>query len=436
MQNTLLRTLCVGGLVCSTMLSSLVLAAEPHSPDAHKYEASIYNNGPVVTLDDAIKKALDASPRLQSAQAGLDAARGAEDQAGYWQNPSIGFEAENVAGSGNFSGTNSAEYTLGINQTVEIGGKRGARQNAAKAFRESANVEVLAERLNLERDVHIAYEEVLAEAEAVKLAYEMETLAKSVLGSVSKRVNAAAEPEIQRSKAEVAYSTSVIAREQEERQLEVAKQKLVRLWGASDFNISLDHGHFFELEAPTPLASYREKLTNIPDMQRLAFAKAEKESLLELERAASIPDPTFSLGVRDFRDSGDQAFVFGVSLPIPVLNQNQGNIAKARAELSQAESDARQLELSLEQQLVESWHEWNTAYSEANRLQDKLLPAAERAFTLARSGYNKGKFAYLEVLDAQRTLFDARSQYHAALKRYHTARANVERLTTSLGEKS
>lgn len=56
MQKSLLRTLCVGGLVYSTMLSSPVLAAEPHSPDAHKYEASIYNNGPVVTLDHAIKK--------------------------------------------------------------------------------------------------------------------------------------------------------------------------------------------------------------------------------------------------------------------------------------------------------------------------------------------------------------------------------------------
>ena len=312
MQLSLLRTLCVGGLVCSTMLSSAAWA-EPHSPDAHKYEASIYNNGPVVTLDDAIKKAMDASPRLESAQAGVDAAKGAEDQAGYWPNPELGFEAENVAGSGNFSGTDSAEYTLGINQTVEIGGKRGARQNAAKAFRESANVDMLAERLNLERDVHIAYEEVLAEAEAVKLAYEMEELAKSVLGSVSKRVNAAAEPEIQRSKAQVAYSTSVIAREQEERQLEVAKQRLVRLWGESSFDISLDHGHFFDLESPMPLKAYRDKLKDIPDMQRLAFAKAEKESLLDLERAASIPDPTFSLGIRDFRESSDQAFLFGVS---------------------------------------------------------------------------------------------------------------------------
>jgi len=417
------------------MLSSAAWAAEPHSSDAHKYSESIYNNGPTLTLSEAIQKALDASPRLKSASAGLDAAKGAEDQAGYWPNPEIGFEAENVAGSGPYSGTNSAEYTLGINQKVEIGGKRTARRNAAIALREGANINVLAERLNLERDVHIAYEGVLAEAEAVKLAIEQEELAKDVLASVSKRVNAAAEPEIQRSKADVAYATATIAREQEQRQLKVAKEKLARLWGESSFNVSLDHSHFFELEAPAPMPSYLAKLKNIPDMQRLAFLKTEKESLLELERAAAIPDPNFSLGVRDFRDSGDQALVFGVSLPIPVLNQNQGNVARARAELSQTESDARQAELDLEQQLIENWQGWNSAYSEAQRLNEKLLPSAEKAFRLARSGYSKGKFPYLEVLDAQRTLFDARSQYHGALKRYHTARANVERLTSNIKNK-
>ena len=435
MQKTkFIRALCVCGLLGSTALPQPTWAAEPHGSDAHQYEESIYNNGPVVTLSDAIQKAIDASPRLKSAAAGLEAAKGAEDQAGYWPNPELGFEAENVAGGGQFSGTDSAEYTYGLSQRVEIGGKRSARKNAAQAVREAANSDVLAERLNLERDIHIAYSEVLAEAEALKLAIDQEQLAKGVLATVSKRVDAAAEPEIQRSKAEVAYATSVIAREQEERQLKIAKEKLARLWGASTLDVSLDHAHFFELQAPTAIHSYREKLDRIPDMQRLAYLKAEKESLLELEKAQAIPDPNFSLGVRDFRDSGDQAFIFGVSLPIPVLNQNSGNVAKARAEVTQVESDARQAELMLEQQLTENWQQWNTAFSEAERMQTTLLPAAEKAFKLARSGYEKGKFPYLEVLDAQRTLFNARAQYHDSLKRYHSARANVERLTNATGD--
>lgn len=418
--------------VLAGLLSAPAGAQEPHDPSAHK--DSVYQSGPVLTLPEAVERAIQASPRLKSVAAGLEAAKGAEDQAGYWPNPELEFEAENIAGSGPYHRTNAAEYTYSLSQTVEIGGKRPARRQAAEAVREAASARLHAERLNLERDVHIAYEEVLAEAEALKLARKQEALARDVLTAVSKRVEAAAEPEIQRNKAEVAYSTSVIAREQEERQLHIAKEKLARLWGASSLDVSLDHAHFFALEAPEPLENYQSKLADLPDIQQLAYLKAEKESLAELEEAQRLPDPNFRLGVRDYQESGEHAFVFGVSLPLPVLNQNQGNIAKARAELLQTENDARQAELTIGQQLIEHWQHWNSAHSEAERLRRKLLPSAEKAFRLARAGYEKGRFPYLEVLDAQRTLFDARSQYHNALKRYHTSRAHVERLTAVSGE--
>ena len=422
--------------ITSAAIAEPVNAEEPHSSEAHDYDESIYKSGSVLDLSSAIKRAIDSSPRFKSANARLDAAKGAEDQAGAWENPEVGFEAENVSGSGQFSGTDSAEYTYGVSQKIEVSGKRSARIDAAQAVREAANAELFMERLNLERDVHVAYSEVLAEAEAVKLALEQEKLAKDVLATVTRRVNAAAEPEIQKSKAQVAYSTSVIKREQEEKQLRIAKAKLAKLWGDSKLNNSLDHSHFFDLEAPAAIESYKSKFANIPDIERLAYLQAEKESLYELEKAEAIPDPSLNLGVRDFRDSGEQAFVVGVSLPIPVWNQNDGGIAKAQGELRQIESDVRMVELRLEQELLENVQNWQSSYSEAKRLRTELLPLAEKAFKLARSGYEKGRFAYLEVLDAQRTLFDARSQYHDALKRYHTARANVERLTTEIGDKN
>ncbi len=409
-------------------------AGEPHSSKEHHYKGSVYNNGEVLTLSNAIKRAIETSPRLKSVSARLDAAKGSQDQAGYWQNPELYLEAENIAGSGAYSGTDSAEYSYGVSQKFEIGGKRSARKGAAMAIHNAAKLQLAAERLNLERDVHIAYEEVLAEAEALKLAIEQEKLAKEVMASVYKRVRAAAEPEIQLSKAEVAYSSSIIAREQEERQLSIAKEKLARLWGASTLDVSLDHAHFFDLQAPESLDSYKRKLTNVPDIQRFSYLHEEKQANIAFERAQKVPDPSLNMGIRSFNDTDDQAFLVGVSFPIPVWNQNKGNITKANAELMQVESDMEQAKLMLEQQLIESWQHWNSSYSESERLKNKLLPAAEKAFTLARSGYQKGKFAYLEVLDAQRTLFQARSQFHEALKRYHSSRANVERLTTTSGE--
>ena len=432
----MLSQLCV---FCMTVLLTGVLshplrAEEPHLPEAHEHAECIYSGGSVLTLPDAIQNALDHSPRLRSAVAGVEAAKGFENQAGYLPNPEIGFEAGNIAGSGGFGGTDSAELTYSLTQTVEIGGKRSARRNAAKAARGAAGMALMAEQLNIKRDVRIAYCDALAKDEAVKLAVEQEQLAKDVLHTVSEQVQAAVEQEIQLSKAEVAYATSVIARERKEHELKVAKKKLAKLLGVSALDSPLDHAHFFELKPPASIESYRANLARIADIQRFYYIKREKESFLDLERARAIPDPDFSLGVRDFKVSGDQAFIFSVSLPIPVFNRNRGNVARARAEVKQAVNDARQAELILEQQLTESWEQWNTYYSEAQRLRTELLPSAERTFKLARIGFAKGGFSYHEVLDAQRTLFHARSQYYDSLRRYHTARANVERLTTVVGE--
>ncbi|MXZ12955.1 MAG: TolC family protein [Candidatus Dadabacteria bacterium] len=426
----MLSQLCVfcTAVLLAGVLSQPLRAEEPHSPKTHEHTECVYNIGSVLTLSDAIQNALDYSPRIKSAAAEVEAAKGAENQAGYLPNPQIVFEAGNLAGSGEFGGMDSAEFTYSLTQTVEIGGKRLARMNAAKAAREASGTALIAERLNIERDVRIAYFNALARDEAVKLAVEQEQLAKDVLGTVSKQVQTAEEPEIQLSKAEVTYTTSIVTREREEHELKIAKKKLARLLGAFTLDSSLNHAHFFELKAPDPIENYRVNLARIPDMRQFSYIKTQKKSLLDLERARAIPDPGFSLGVRDFKDSGDQAFVLSVSLPIPVFNRNRGNIARARAEVRQATSDAWQAGLILEQQLAESWEQWRTYYSEAQRLRTELLPSAEKAFKLARVGFAEGKFSYHEVLDAQRTLFGARSQYYDSLRRYHAARANVERL--------
>jgi cobalt-zinc-cadmium efflux system outer membrane protein len=61
-------------------------------------------------------------------------------------------------------------------------------------------------------------------------------------------------------------------------------------------------------------------------------------------------------------------------------------------------------------------------------LKERILPAAEQAFEASDLGYRAGKFGFLEVLDAQRTLFAVKGQYIEALAAYHQAKAEVERL--------
>ena len=383
----------------------------------------------VITLSDAIDKAMQASPRLQSAKAGLGAAKGTEQQTGYWANPEISVEAENIAGQNRYEAFDSAEVTYGISQQIEIGGKRSARKNIAGKGYTLAELELESTRLNLIRNVTIAYVDGVAAQEQVRLAREQKKLAAEVLENVKQRVDAAADPLYQKSKADVAYFTNLIALDKAEREYNVAKSKLSALWAEENSFFSLSSIDFFEISAPDDLESINESFKNNPDFLRGDAEFDRSKAALNLEEANAIPDPKINVGVRDFRNGGDQAFIVGVSLPIPVLNRNQGNIAKVQHEIARTSATRQAERIDLTTSLNSNWQELQNAYNQARTLKISIIPSAEKAFTLARQGYRAGKFPYLEVLDAQRTLSETREQYITTLRQYHLKKAEIERLT-------
>jgi cobalt-zinc-cadmium efflux system outer membrane protein len=424
--------LCICTIFINFLSWSESYAYEPHTSEDHKYEGSIYSNNQKITLQDAIDLAMKFSPELKASEAQVMAARGSERQAGYWNNPELEIEAENISGTGPYTDSNLAEYTYSLTKSIDISGKRSARKKVASSARKAANDEVIISQLSIIRNVHIAYAEVLSEAEALKLAKEQEKLAKQVLRTVTKRVSAARESEIQKIKATVAYENSLIASNQKQQQLQSAKQKLAILIGKKELGVSLDHSHFFDLEAPKPIDSYKKMLSHSPISRKSQHLSDEKEYAYDFEKAHRVSDPKVKIGIREFRENNEQALVAGLSIPFPIFNWNQGNVSRAKAELDQAQNNQLNTKLSLEQNLIEEWQNWQISYATAEKLKNTILPTAEKAFKVARSGYQKGKFPYLEVLDTQRTLFESREKYHVALKQYHIARANIELIVTPL----
>lgn len=446
-----------GWLFCATILSSAsafaevsateteskpIIAAEPtearllgeksskDTPSEEKTASAPTRITGALSLKQAIQKAISNSPRLKSSEASFLASKGERRQAGALPNPEIGLEMENFGGKNDLRGFNSTESTLGVSQLIEIGGKRSARVGIAKQGVTLAQFDQEAARLDLIRDVELAYTEAVAAQEQVKIAEDEKERGTAMLKTVKQRVGAAREPLIQQSKAEVTFASSEIGVEQAKRSLTVAKKTLTALWGGTE-DFVLDSSHFFDIPQPEMLIASSDSLKKNPDLARFDNELLKSKAALELEKANEIPDPTISAGIRDFRDTGDKAFVMGVSFPIPVFNANRGNIEKAQQQLSKTQYEKGVSTLSLNANLVKEQAELETSYQQAIALKKKILPAAEKAFRQSRDGYGVGKLPYLEVLDAQRTLFDTREQYLNALKNYHRSHAEVERLTAT-----
>lgn len=378
----------------------------------------------LLTPDTAIALALQHAPRGAAARARLDAAGGAVDQADTSPNPEIGFELENFSGSGPYRDFRSSERTYSLSQTIELGGKRSRRTDAARAARDGAAVDLALARLDLARDVRLALSEAVAASRQVALTQDGLRLAVAVQDAIKARVEAGREAPIQASRADITRRQAQLALDQANRRLTIARQTLAGLTGLSPAALALDEGWFTRIDTDDAAAS-----GDGADLRRRQADVARGRAELSAEQAKAIPDVTLSAGFRQFREDGENAFLVGVSVPIPIFDSNRGAIAKARADLVAAEADLAAERIDLDRRTHAVRANLAAARDTARTLQDSIIPTAEQAFGLANEGYAQGKFAYLEVLEAQRTLVDARTDLINALQGFHDARAELDRLT-------
>lgn len=382
-----------------------------------------------LTLEQAVNQALQTSPVLAASGSRSNAASAAMSGAGALPNPEISIEAENIFGDGPYEGTDAGEVTYGISQLIELSGKRSGRVQIAEAEKKRMNYSYDSKRLDLIRDVSIAYAEIIAAERELTILTDEHELVTSVRDSVSAKVTAGKVPPIQKNKAEIELSASDIALDRMKRLLVAKQSALTTLMGETARDVQVSASSLPALAEPEALEVYKSRVFDGPDLQGLEADIEQARSQVSFEKANAIPDPTLAVGIRQFREDDNQAIVAGVSFPFPVFNLNRAGIERAGHEVSAARLEHQSAQLSIENQLVEVYGDLINGYRTVKALETTVLPGAEEAFSVAREGYNAGKFEYLEVLDAQRTLFEARKEHNSALLDYYRQKAILDRLT-------
>lgn len=381
-----------------------------------------------VALRDALAASLRQSPALESFAWQVRADEARTLQAGLPPNPIFGIEGENFAGSGDFGGYDAAETTVFLGQLVELGGKRAKRREVAMLERDLSGWDYEAARLRVLGETTGRFVSVLAAQERLSLARELLRLAGESLEAIRVRIRAGAASPVEEARSKVELATLEVQLARRERELEAARRQLSSSWGTTSPAFSSVAGDLSALRELPSLERIQAELGANPEVARWATENARRGATLALARAKAIPDVTAGLGVRRLEESNDSALVFAVEVPIPVFDRNQGATAAALAEVhrSRALGRARQLELS--RALVAAHAEASGGYEQARSLREDVLPQAQTAYSGTRDGYRRGLFRYVDVLDAQRTLFEARGEYVNSLERYHAASAQLERL--------
>ncbi|MCF8145535.1 MAG: TolC family protein [Deltaproteobacteria bacterium] len=385
-------------------------------------------DGGVLTLQKAIALALDYNPDLKASSWEERAMEGRILQAGLLPNPEIEVETEDIGGSGVLSGFNAAETTIQLNQLIELGGKRAKRSASATLTRDLARWDYHIRRADVLARVAIAFVDVLSAQERLVLMKELLHLAEEVFNTTSERVKAGKVSPVEEIKSRVERAARQIDLKQAAFDLQAARRRLSGNWGAAAPQFQEARGDLDALAPIPPLDTLETLISQNPDVARWTVTIHQRIAEIELEKARGIPDLTVSLGAKHHNEMDDTAFVMGVSIPIPLFNRNQGATLEARDRLSQAREEARAVQWSVVNTLAETYQSLSKALMEATALQNEVLPGARAAFGATREGYRLGKFDYLDMLDAQRTLVAARLRHMESLTAYHQARVRMERL--------
>lgn len=382
----------------------------------------------ILTLRDVLALTLMHNQELKVFSLETRAAQARKLQAGLWPNPQLEIEVVEAGGGGNRRGFDAAETSIVLSQLIEMGNKSQKRKKIASFQEQLAELDYQNKKLEVFAQATKAFILLLKAQEKLQLSNEILKLSERSFEIVEKKVSAGKDSPVEKIRASVALANVKIKHKQTQRNLKYARKRLTSFWAQTKPVFARAAGNLDRIEQLPPLQYLTEQLRSTPQYIRAETQIENSQAMLELEKAKAIGDITIGAGLQRFNETDDNAVVFGLSIPLQLSNRNQGAKLAAVHNLAKSRHAQRAAWLKLQNELNRSYQQLADSYTQATSLKNEVLPGATEMFDAATKAYRNGKVDYLNVLDAQRTLFDVKNQYIETLVAYHTARTDIERL--------
>jgi cobalt-zinc-cadmium efflux system outer membrane protein len=381
-----------------------------------------------LTMGAALQRALAASPRLTAAERDVGIARGQRIQAGALINPDISYEQDDSFGSGAYRGTRSAQSTLQVSQMFELWGKRDARISAGQAGLDAAGIGRQAVRLEVLSETAIAFVSVLGLQRRIHILEEQVEAINKLTPLLQRRVDAGASSIAETGRAEVASALVKADLERTKASLATARRELAILMGDTAPKFSSVSGRLDAVGRPPSFQSVVAAIEANPQLVRWKAIYAQRNAELLLARLKPYPDVTVAAGMRRYNETGDSAVRLSVSVPIPIFDQNQGNILSAQESLAKTAAERQGNRNTLIVIAGRAYDSLTGSLRELAILRESAIPKSKDAADAIFEGYGQGRYTLLEVLDAQASVAQARLREQEAQQNFHVAVATIEGL--------
>ncbi len=351
-----------------------------------------------LTEEDSVAIALWNNAQFQADLVGLGFARADLIDAGMLRNPvfSLLFPL----------GPKQLEATLSL--PIDFFWQRPKRVEAAKLDAEQVADSLIQHGLNLIRDVKIAYVELESARERAKIAAEEAVLRQEIADIATERLRVGDISGLE----EIAFQLDAAQLQDASIRFswdaKLAEERLKTLLGLGLENMTLQL---------VPMVAATEFLQQPSDLLAAAFAARPDLRAAEIaievagQRVGWERSKIFNLtAILDANGEGKEGFEMGpgIQFELPLLNQNNGKISRAQAELLQAGRQYMALKHRIAQEVTEARINYIAAKEALDILHMDVLPSAVVAVKNATEAYSIGEISYLELLDFNRQLLSSR----------------------------
>ena len=386
--------------------------------------AAVEPTGPL-TLRQALTLAMLHSPDLVGASWEVRMAEARAIQASLPPNPEIGFDLESI------SSPRVVEMVLSLGQVIFLSDKLARRKQVAMLDRDMSGWDWEAMRIGVYSDTTKAFVALVAAQERLALAEDIVGISQKLLDTAGERIRSGKASPLEEMKAKVELGTVRADLEQARQAVLASRQRLAAMWGGTSPKFAKAEGR---MEAGDTIPTVDQVFCLVeqnPEVARWTTEMQRRQAVVRLERRNAIPDLTIGGGFKREKASGEAAargLTVGASIPIPIFDRNQGGIKESRYNVAKGHEERRATRVRVLTEIADAYQSMASAHARSSILGRSVVPEARKAFDAASAGYNEGKFPYLDVLDAQRTVFDAQVKHLEALAEYLSAVADIEGL--------
>jgi outer membrane protein, heavy metal efflux system len=379
-----------------------------------------------LTLPDALGLAERNNATLQAAAARQDGAVAAGVTARQYPNPELELHAGPIRPRG-VGGPDGNAFGFTLAQPLDYANVREARARVADSSVDAAEAGVRTVRRLLYAKVKLSFFQILQRQEQARLADEELTVLQQIRDRVNLRVQLGEAPRLDLIRADTELLTARRNRDSARLRTEQARGALAALLGLSGGQRIEVEGTLPRLANVPPLAYIRDRaLKTNPDLTQIEAEQRRARARLDLETRLRTPQVTLRAGHDTEPDQ--TRWRLGLSVPLPLFNQRQGQIREALAETSLADAQFESRRQLLLGELDLAFNGFALARQQVDAFEGGLLKQAEQTLRVAEAAYRFGERGIFEFLDAQRTLRLVRQDYINALYEARYALLEIERL--------